>query len=37
MLNSQDVTKPLAEVTKMAAVNECTLVCAWSPEEVSVH
>ncbi|GIL86708.1 hypothetical protein Vretifemale_14955 [Volvox reticuliferus] len=28
-----DVIKPLGEVTRAAVVGDCTLVCAWSPEE----
>lgn len=27
-----DVVEPLAQVTKAALLNECTLICAWSPE-----
>jgi len=31
-IDVEDVVKPLREVTRAAAVNGCTLVCAWSPE-----
>ena len=27
------MTKPLGEVTKTCAMNDCTLVCCWSAEE----
>ncbi|GFR40762.1 hypothetical protein Agub_g1374, partial [Astrephomene gubernaculifera] len=29
----EDVVKPLGEVTRAAVFGDCTLVCAWSPEE----
>jgi DNA excision repair protein ERCC-1 len=29
------VTKPLGEVTKTCAMNDVTLVCAWSAEEAA--
>ncbi|GAX81522.1 hypothetical protein CEUSTIGMA_g8950.t1 [Chlamydomonas eustigma] len=32
-IDVEDVIKPLAEVTRAAVLNSCTLVCAWSPEE----
>ncbi|MEW5317184.1 MAG: hypothetical protein WDW38_008509 [Sanguina aurantia] len=32
-LDVEDVNKPLAEVTKAALLNDCTLLCAWSAEE----
>ena len=28
----EDVVAPLAQVTRAALLNECTLICAWSPE-----
>ncbi|CAI5983203.1 unnamed protein product [Closterium sp. NIES-65] len=28
-----DVTKPLHDITKTALLNDCTLLCAWSPNE----
>ncbi|BDA42501.1 DNA excision repair protein ERCC-1 [Coccomyxa sp. Obi] len=28
-----DVVEPLGQVTKAALLNECILICAWSPEE----
>ena len=31
-IDVEDVVKPLREVTRAAALNGCTLVCAWSPE-----
>ncbi|KAK9820143.1 hypothetical protein WJX72_006617 [[Myrmecia] bisecta] len=29
----EDVVRPLEQVTKAALLNDCTLICAWSPEE----
>lgn len=29
----EDAMTPLAEITRAAVLNGCTLVCAWSPEE----
>ncbi len=31
----EDVVKALGEINKTAAVHACSLVCAWSPEEVA--
>ena len=31
----EDVVGPLAAVNRIALLNECTLVCAWSPEEAA--
>ncbi len=28
----EDPVKPLAAITKVAVPNECTILCAWSPE-----
>lgn len=29
----EDAAKPLGDVTRAALLNDCTLICAWSPEE----
>lgn len=31
----EDVVKALGEINKTAAVHACSLVCAWSAEEVA--
>jgi hypothetical protein len=28
----EDVVKPLGQIMKAAALNETTLICAWTPE-----
>lgn len=33
LVDVEDMTKPLADMTKAAVMNDVTLVCAWSPEE----
>lgn len=32
-VDTEDVVKPLGEVNKTAAMGNCSLLCAWSPEE----
>lgn len=35
LVDTEDVTKPLGEVNKIAAMGDCALLCAWSPEEAA--
>ena len=35
LVDTEDVTKPLGEVNKIAAMGDCALLCAWRPEEAA--
>ncbi|KAL6765147.1 hypothetical protein V8C86DRAFT_1029283 [Haematococcus lacustris] len=35
LVDVEDPTKPLENITKAALTNDCTLICAWSPQEAA--
>lgn len=35
LVDAEDVVKPMGEVNKIAAMGDCTLLCAWSSEEAA--
>ena len=35
LVDAEDVVKPMNEVNKIAAMADCSLLCAWSPEEAA--
>ena len=35
LVDTEDAAKPLGEVNKIAAMGDCVLLCAWSPEEAA--
>ena len=35
LVDTEDAVKPLGEVNKIAAMGDCALLCAWSPEEAA--
>ncbi|GFH29042.1 DNA repair protein rad10, partial [Haematococcus lacustris] len=35
LVDVEDPAKPLENITKAALTNDCTLICAWSPQEAA--